>query len=152
MTISSAADMNTNFILSIFTSLLLNILACIHIYWAFGGLWPGTNQQDLINKVFGRGNQFPSPFSCLVVAVGLVLFSSLPVLWLVRINLDLSPQITNLIRYSMIFVAIVFLVRGIIGYLPWVTKHWEPIFVRYTKRLYNPISLLIGFSFLLMSI
>jgi len=109
--------MNLSLIIPISTSFLLIILAFIHMYWAFGGLWPGKNQQDLVNKVFGRGTHFPSPFSCLVVAVGLVLFSSLPVLWLVRINLDLSPQITNLIRYSMIFVAIVFLVRGIIGYL-----------------------------------
>ncbi|GBF43044.1 hypothetical protein LPTSP2_23400 [Leptospira ellinghausenii] len=140
------------YILNISTSILVFLLASIHIYWAFGGLWPGKNQQDLINKVFGRGNKFPSPFSCFVVAIGLVLFSSLPVFWLVRNDLGISPQYAKMIRYSMIFVAIVFLLRGIIGYLPWVTKHWEPIFVRYTIRMYNPLSLLIGFSFLLMSI
>ncbi|MCW7505325.1 DUF3995 domain-containing protein [Leptospira paudalimensis] len=144
--------MNLNLIIPISTSFLLIILAFIHMYWAFGGLWPGKNQQDLVNKVFGRGTHFPSPFSCFVVAIGLVLFSSLPVIWLVRNDLEFSPEITNLIRYGMIFVAIVFLLRGILGYLPWVTKHWEPIFVRYTKRIYNPLSLLIGFSFLMMSI
>ncbi|MCW7473897.1 hypothetical protein CH354_03210 [Leptospira levettii] len=144
--------MNLNLMIVISTSLLLILLASIHIYWAFGGLWPGKNKQDLNNKVFGRGNYFPSPFSCFVVAIGLFLFSCLPILWLVRSNFGLNPQSINMIRYGKIFVAIVFLLRGLLGYLPWVTKYWVPIFVFYTKRIYNPISLLIGISFLIMSV
>lgn len=137
----------TYFSLSITTSLLLFSLSLIHIYWGLGGLWPGKNKQELIDLVFGKGNQFPSAFSCFFVAVFLILFSILPIVWIYRVPFLIHPQMTNGIRYIMYFVAIVFTLRGVIGYLPFVTKHWKPIFVYYTKRIYNPLCLFLGLVF-----
>ncbi|MGV3665543.1 MAG: DUF3995 domain-containing protein [Leptospira bouyouniensis] len=134
--------------ITIITTLILFSLALVHIYWGFGGLWPGNTKQELIDKVFGKGNQFPSPFSCFFVALGLFLFSMLPILWMFRFSLSLDQQIIIGIQYLMIFVAIIFFMRGILGYLPFITKHWKPIFVYLTKRIYNPLCLFLGTLFL----
>ncbi|XDD46886.1 DUF3995 domain-containing protein [Leptospira sp. WS39.C2] len=139
-------------ILLIFTSLLLFILSLIHIYWAFGGLWPGDSKQDLIDKVFGKGNQFPSPISCIFVASSLLIFSLLPILWMNQKSEWINPQILIWVRICMAFVSFIFFIRGVLGYLPFLTKHWKPIFVHYTKRIYNPLCLFLGFAFLMMII
>ncbi|TGL01186.1 DUF3995 domain-containing protein [Leptospira bouyouniensis] len=73
--------------ITIITTSILFSLALVHIYWGFGGLWPGNTKQELIDKVFGKGNQFPSPFICFFVALGLFLFSMLPILWMFRFSL-----------------------------------------------------------------
>ncbi|WP_244932531.1 DUF3995 domain-containing protein [Leptospira yanagawae] len=137
-------------ILALLTTALLFALSLIHIYWGFGGLWPGKTKQDLIDKVFGKGTQFPSPFSCFFVATGLFLFSLLPWIWMFRFELKLTQQTLNLLPYLFYIVSGIFLLRGILGYFPFLTKHWKPIFVQYTKRIYNPLCIVLGLAFLLI--
>lgn len=137
-----------NLTLTTTTTLLLIFLAVIHIYWGFGGLWPGKTKQELIDLVFGKGNQFPSAFSCFFVAVGLILFSLIPGLWLFRNSLELDHRINHLFSYLFYLVSGIFLLRGILGYLPFLTKQWEPKFVYYTKRIYNPLCIFLGLAFL----
>lgn len=133
--------------ITIITTLILFSLALVHIYWGFGGLWPGNTKQELIDMVFGKGNQFPSPFSCFFVAVGLFIFSILPILWMYRFSLSLDNQMTIMLRYLMFSVAFIFLMRGSLGYLPIITKQWKPIFVYHTMRIYNPLCLYLGMAF-----
>ncbi|WP_018688286.1 DUF3995 domain-containing protein [Ahrensia kielensis] len=40
-------------ILALFIFVVLAITALIHIYWALGGLWPGTNEKTLPQTVIG---------------------------------------------------------------------------------------------------
>lgn len=134
----------------LFLSILLLFLSVLHIYWALGGLWPGKTKQDLIDKVFGRGERFPSMFACLVVALGLFLAAVAPLLWRNREALLFNHMMNVVLEAFCFFLAFVFLIRGIFGYLPYVTKYWNPTFVYYTKRIYNPISILIGCGFLFL--
>lgn len=136
--------------LAIVTSILLVTISMLHIYWGFGGLWPGKDKQELIDLVFGKGTQFPSAFSCFFVATGLILFSALPWIWLYRFSLDLDNQTLILLPYLLYFVSGIFFLRGILGYLPFITKHWKPIFVKNTKRIFNPLCIFLGITFLAM--
>lgn len=139
-------------IAAMFTTTLLIFLSLVHIYWGLGGLWPGKTKQDLIDRVFGKGTQFPSTFSCFFVATGLFLFSALPWIWMLRFSLELDHQTANLLSYLLYFVSGIFLLRGVLGYLPILTKQWKPIFVYYTKRIYNPLCIFLGITFLVMMI
>ncbi|TGM02526.1 DUF3995 domain-containing protein [Leptospira jelokensis] len=136
--------------IAVVTTTVLFFLSLIHIYWGFGGLWPGTTKQDLIDKVFGKGNQFPSPFSCFFVATGLFVFSILPWVWIYRFELNWNLQTWNLLSYLMYFVSGIFFLRGCFGYFPFLTRHWKPIFVYYTKRIYNPLCIFLGLAFSLI--
>ncbi|PJZ46748.1 DUF3995 domain-containing protein [Leptospira brenneri] len=137
-------------LIAITSTFLLFSLAVIHVYWGFGGLWPGKTKQELIDLVFGKGNRFPSRFMCLFVAIFLIFFSLLPILWSLRFYLDLEHQIVIAVRYTIGFVSFVFFLRGVLGYFPPITRQWKPIFIHYTKRIYNPLCLLIGSAFLIL--
>ncbi|MCW7469576.1 DUF3995 domain-containing protein [Leptospira kanakyensis] len=135
-------------LIAITLNILLLFLAAIHIYWGFGGLWPGKTKQELIDLVFGKGNQFPTPFMCLFVAIFLALFSFLPIVWTFRIDLGFNDDLIFGLKLIMGIVSAIFFLRGSFGYAPFVTKHWKPIFVYYTMRVYNPLCLFIGLGFL----
>lgn len=44
-------------------------LGWLHAYWAFGGMWPGTDPESLGDLVLGGpvGTRVPGPAACLVV-------------------------------------------------------------------------------------
>ncbi|MCW7491948.1 DUF3995 domain-containing protein [Leptospira sp. 2 VSF19] len=129
-----------------FTSaLLLLSISAIHIYWAIGGLWPGKTKQELIDLVFGKGNQFPSPLTCLFVAIFLFLFSILPIAWILKNNLALDSKMIFGLRILITMISVIFFLRGVLAYFPIITKQWKPIFVYYTKRIYNPLCITISF-------
>ena len=137
-------------LLNIFISNVLLYLSVLHVYWAFGGLWPGKNKQELIDMVFGQGDRFPSRFACLFVATGLLLFAVLPFFWTFRKLLLLGEFEIQFIFWILIFSTIIFITRGILGYIPQITKMWKPIFVYHTKLIYNPLCLFIGSGILVM--
>ncbi|TGL55862.1 DUF3995 domain-containing protein [Leptospira ognonensis] len=131
-------------------SFLLSLLSVLHIYWAIGGLWPGKTKQDLIDKVFGRGETFPSMFACLVVAFGLFLAALTPILWLNKEAFHFNHLMNLFLNVFCYVLAFIFILRGVLGYLPFITKFWNPVFVSYTKRIYNPLCILIGCGFLVL--
>lgn len=64
-----------HFSLTYFSVAILIFLAGINIFWGHGGLWPGKNDQDLVDKIFGEGNEFPSIAVCYFVAIGLLILN-----------------------------------------------------------------------------
>ncbi|MCG6151393.1 DUF3995 domain-containing protein [Leptospira bandrabouensis] len=141
--------MLNNHHLAFTSSFLLLSIAAIHVYWGFGGLWPGKTKQELIDLVFGKGNKFPSPFICLLVAVFLFFFSILPIVWILKEELSLDDKKIFALRILLTMVSMIFFLRGIFGYFSFITKQWKPIFIYYTKRIYNPLCLIIGLFLLL---
>ncbi|TGM72891.1 DUF3995 domain-containing protein [Leptospira mtsangambouensis] len=135
-------------LITITSSLLLLAISAIHVYWGFGGLWPGKTKQELIDLVFGKGDQFPSRFMCLFVACCLVLFAMLPIVWIWRTDLKLIGDVENGLKLFIATASLIFILRGTLAYFPLITKQWKPIFVYYTKRIYNPLCLIIGFLLL----
>jgi len=130
-----------------FTALILIFIALLHVYWGLGGLWPGKDKQNLIDKVFGRGNQFPSPFSCYLVAVALLISTASLLL-----GANLIPPFNLEIPVIWInrFVAFVFFARGTGGYLPFMAKRSHPLFLYYTRRVYNPLCLFLAYVFAML--
>ncbi|MBA2404576.1 MAG: DUF3995 domain-containing protein [Bdellovibrionales bacterium] len=124
----------------------LIFLATIHIYWAHGGLWPGENYQDLVDKVFGRGSKFPSPISCYLASLALLLTSLVPLA-----VAGYGPQIINALPLGplMIFLGSIFGIRATLGYLPVIEKRWNPKFIKLNRKIYNPLCLVVMIFFLL---
>ncbi len=131
------------------TFLILNILSALHIYWGFGGIWPGNNKQDLVDKVFGRGDKMPKFFECIIVAFALTLTSLLPILKFFIQSKFISIFALNMIT---IFIMFVFMSRGILGYLPIIERQMNPKFVRLNRILYSPLCLYISFCLFIVAL
>ncbi|HHB83063.1 MAG TPA: DUF3995 domain-containing protein [Devosia sp.] len=104
-------------IIAIFIAAILFITALIHVGWGFGMLWPATDEQTLIKTVIGSPNitTMPSLGLTLFVAAGIA-GAGLCALWGARvINLPL-PEWMRLT--SLVVLAVIFTVRGIMTYLP----------------------------------
>lgn len=123
--------------MNVLVAISLLMIAILHIYWGHGGLWPGVDNQDLINKVYGQGRQFPSRIACYVVALGLFLGSAI---------LLMSSE-NKMLQILKTLYAIAFFARGILGYAPILNADFNPLFVRYNRRLYSPLCLVLGAGF-----
>jgi hypothetical protein len=131
--------------LYIFVIMLL--IAIIHVYWAFGGRWPGTNEKDLVEKVVGRGESFPSvPITCFVSLV----FVAMAVVPLVKAGLLDTAIPAHLVDKTTLFFAVIFFLRGMGGYLRIFEKTSADIFVYYNRRIYNPLCVSLGVAELIL--
>ena len=131
----------------------LTIIAAVHAYWAFGGLWPAKDVQGLINTVIGdpRMTEMPSRELTLVVAAlifaaGVVALSAgglwrLGWGWLARLGAGV--------------LALIFLARGAsgvtLGLGLWEAAISEP-FATLDFQFYSPLCLLIGFGFVVLTV
>ena len=132
-------------VFSIFISIVMFALGLIHIYWGHGGNWPGNNRQDLIDKVFGEGTQFPSTHACYAVAVVLILAGVVP---LCTEGVLFSAEF-NSISWLNYLVAAPFMIRGVVGYFPILEKRWTQVFVRNNRFIYNPLCIGLAISYIL---
>lgn len=73
----------------------------------------------------------------------------LPIAWILKEELSLDDKKIFALRILLTMVSMIFFLRGIFGYFSFITKQWKPIFVYYTKRIYNPLCLIIGLVLLL---
>ena len=129
--------------------LFMIILAGLHIYWGHGGLWPGKDKQDLIDKVYGEGSAFPSITACYAVAVLLLIAGLLPFF-----SLKLLPSygLWQYFSYGNYIVAFVFLVRGIAGLFLFNEKSKTKIFVYYNRIIYSPLTIVLGLVYLYFAV
>jgi len=116
--------------------IVMSLIAKIHMYWMQGGLWPGSNAQDLIDKVIGQGNKFPSTLSCLFVTIVFIVMALFPLLVYLKVDIGLSPEA---IKYMYLFFAIIFLVRASSMLLKFLEKKATSIFVNYNRKYYSPL-------------
>ncbi|MCV0395119.1 MAG: DUF3995 domain-containing protein [Rhizobiaceae bacterium] len=131
---------------------VLAALASIHLYWAAGGVWPGTDQKSCARAVAGfRGiDRMPPPSAA--VAVAFVLFVA------AGLALALSGGPGSALPASLLLLlgvgaAIVFLGRGIAGFTPaWRRLTPEMPFARNDVRWFSPLCLGIGAGFALLTI
>jgi len=122
-------------------------IAAMHFYWAFGGFWPGKDEVSLVRTVFGgnRISKMPPMALTLVVAVAIFAASLWPLMWRSIVPYTL-PQ--GLVWIGMVVLAMVFLGRGIVGYLPIFTnKLSEQPFARLNKLYFSPLCLIVGAGF-----
>ncbi|MCL1593292.1 MAG: DUF3995 domain-containing protein [Actinomycetia bacterium] len=118
--------------------------AALHVYWAAGGTWPGSDRSDLARKVVGSVDDFPSTSATLAVAA-LLLAAAVVVggaagLWSL-------PVPEGLVSGAVWVVVVVMLLRGIVGLglsgLRQARGKGTPFSVR-DVLIYSPLTLLLG--------
>lgn len=125
---------------------VLFLLAAVHLYWGFGGRWPGHDEASMVEHVVGRtrGMKAPSLAASVAVALalavggGLVLASGLP-------SSPLAPWL-KIGRWGLF---VVFAGRGLATYVPPVFRYAEGTpFWRLNRRAYGPLCLAIALGIL----
>jgi hypothetical protein len=114
-----------------------------HVYWAFGGMWPGKTRVDLANIVIGH-QEMPGFLPTMAVAIimfGLAGFALLPV-W-GGSGIPAWPAVEWLTRG----IAAVFLLRALATVvMPWFIGAAEP-FRSLDRWVYAPLCVLLGAGF-----
>lgn len=127
------------FLTSILCTILIAI-AVLHLFWAFGGKWGAADAvpSKATEKLFE-----PSPFSCVLVALGMIVMTVLVLQYVKLIHL---PQIEVISNYGIWFVAFVFLIRAIgdFKYVGFFKKIKTTVFAKNDTKYYSPLCLLIG--------
>lgn len=131
---------------------LLALLAGLHVYWGFGGVWPGTDHKSCARAVAGfRGiDRMPPPAAAFAVAAALLAAALVaPAL----AGVIILPLPFGLVLLAGVAAAAVFLGRGIAGFTPaWRKLTPEMPFARNDRRWFSPLSLLIGAGFATLSL
>jgi hypothetical protein len=121
---------------------VLFLLAAVHLYWGFGGRWPGHDEASMVEHVVGRtrGMKAPGLVASAAVALalaiggGLVLVSALP-------PTPLEPWL-QVARWGFF---VVFVGRGLATYVLPVFRYAEGTpFWRLNRRAYGPLCLAIA--------
>lgn len=127
----------------------LTLIAALHVYWAFGGLWPASTERELIDTVVGAAHMtsMPSTASTLVVAV-LIMLAALTALAAGGVIRIIPAWLTRLFAMG---IGSVFLARGVAGYFFEVVA-WTPVepFATLNALFYSPLCLLLGALFFLL--
>jgi len=136
--------------LAIAIFIVLSAVSLLHLYWAFGGLWPGKDQKSLVDTVIGGTDMKKMPPAIVTIAVAIAIFAAAlwPLMWRGIIDHPL-PQMLVLLGISVLIG--VFIGRGIVGYLPVFKKSnsAEP-FARLNARYFSPLCLLLGLGFTIL--
>ncbi len=129
-------------IFTFYIFIAMSLITKIHIYWLKGGLWPGINKQDLINKVIGKGDM-PGFGAYVVVIFGFILMAVVPLLLYFQIDL----KIGDLPKYSLAFFALIFFIRALALFLPNIEKGVAKEFLELNKKIYAPLCFSLGVAF-----
>ena len=124
----------------------LAAIAALHVYWAFGGLWPGANVESLVRTVVGVRDMRSMPSRPLTLAVAVALGAAgLPPL----VKASLLPLFlpAGLVQACLLLVGAVFALRGIAPYLPFGTPHRVEPFATLDRRLYGPLCLVTALAY-----
>lgn len=123
---------------AIIAALVITSLSGLHVYWALGGRWPGTDDADLAARVVGT-TSFPPPLACVAVAAALLTGAALVLLAEHGIG---GP----IVRAGAWAVSAVFVARGVVGLFdgrirPAIREH---PYHRPNLVLYSPLCLAIA--------
>ncbi len=123
---------------------LLAAISLLHVAWALGLRWPGTDEASLALRVIGRtpGGRMPSRSLTIAVAAAIMTGAALVV---VVSAADLSGAAALPARVGYIGLTAVFAARGLAGYIPAVWRRSERTpFHRLNRLFYSPLCLLIA--------
>ncbi|MET8152945.1 molybdopterin-dependent oxidoreductase [Actinoplanes sp. NPDC049668] len=93
-------------------ALLLLVTAVVHLYWAGGGRWPGTDDASLAQRVVGDTTRFPSPAVTAVVACVL---AAAAVLLLTRGGVLRLPLPRRAVAIGVGAIVVAVTARGLLG-------------------------------------
>lgn len=134
--------------LAIAILIVLSVTAALHVYWAAGGLWPADNEAALARTVIGANgiDRMPAPWLTGLVAIGIAAGALWPVLWLGWVR---APLPGWLLTTGMIVLTLIFIGRGIAGFVPAVrAANSEQPFATLDARYFSPLIVAIGLALL----
>ena len=121
--------------------IVMSLIALIHLYWLKGGLWPGKDYQDLVNKVLGKGNKLPNSFLFIFVIVVFCLMAILPLLIFMNIT------IVSFEKEILLFFSAVFFIRSLYMFLPFIAKQINKVFLDLNRNIYAPLCFTLATSY-----
>ena len=137
-------------VLSFFVSIMLLLIALLHLIWGLRIWWPMKNEQSLVRAVAGfrDASQMPPPAACIFVALALLVATSFA-LELGGFEIIGSRAITVV---GSIGLSAFFLGRGFLGF----TKYWaqltpEEPFRLWDSKYYSPLCIALGSSFAILT-
>lgn len=128
----------------------LGMIALVHAFWAFGGIWPARSAEQLARTVVGtRGiTTMPSTAACAAAAGAIGVAALWPLLLVGRLSAPWPPALTTLIGAGL---AAVFLGRGVAAYLPaWRAHFPETPFATLDRALYAPFCIAVAMGYLVL--
>ena len=131
-------------------SAILLVVAFMHAAWGFGVVWPANSQAELSATVVGtpEAQQMPANVVTMGVAALIALAGLWPLFWRALLWYPQSvPQ--TLIWFGMWALSVIFLGRGVLGYLPTSSQTTQP-FYRLNRLFYSPLCLVLGLGFLVL--
>jgi hypothetical protein len=138
--------------LALVLAVALVAIATLHVYWGIGGIWPGTDGASCARAVVGfKGiHEMPSPAASFAVAA-MIITAALVALALSGVIA--SPFDRLPLAGAALFIALVFLGRGVAGFTPaWRRLACEMPFARLDVRYYSPLCLVLGAGFAVLAI
>ena len=139
-------------ILAPVVALVLVALGILHLLWAMGSTFPAANGQELARMVVGRRGitRMPPAGASLFVAICLFLAAILALTLGRVVPWNVPPLVLAPVG---LMAAAVFAGRGIVGILPAFERAApEQPFLKLNRRIYSPLSFLIGVGFLLLTL
>jgi hypothetical protein len=133
-------------------SLILFIIACLHLYWGLGGLWPGQDSDSLVGMVIGlpSGSAMPPLWACVAVA-SCLLVSAASCLVVALNGARLLPSLISWIPAAgLTFSTFVFISRGLMAYT-WVFDNTKnTAFYELNRLYYSPLCFSLGIGLALV--
>lgn len=129
---------------ALFIALVLGLTSVLHFYWAAGGMWPARDEQSLARTVIGGNGIAGMPDRRLTIAVAscIGLAAIWPMLWLGWVA---TPAPDWLLTAGMAVLCVVFIARGIAGFIPAVKKmNSEEPFATLNASYFSPLIVLLG--------
>jgi hypothetical protein len=130
--------------LALLIAAVLTLIAALHAYWGTGGVWPGMDPKSCARAVggFAGTETMPSAGPCFAVAAAI---ATAALLALAAAGVFASPFDRMQLAGAVLFVALVFVGRGIAGFTPaWRRLTPEMPFARLDVRYYSPLCLALG--------
>jgi hypothetical protein len=121
-------------------SIILAVLAVIHVYWAAGGT---LGKSAAIPTRDGKPIFAPTPFTTNLVAIGLFTMAALNA---VKIGWIVAPGISRFMRAGLWLTAAIFLLRAIgdFRYVGFLKRHRDGRFAKLDTLLYSPLCFLLA--------
>jgi hypothetical protein len=139
-------------VLALALAVVLVAIATLHVYWGIGGIWPGTDARSCARAVVGfRGIEAMPSLGASFAVAAMIIASALVALALGGVFA--APFDRLPLAGAAMFVALVFLGRGIAGFTPaWRRLACEMPFASLDMRYYSPLCLALGAGFAVLAL
>lgn len=135
--------------LALILAAALFALAGIHLYWGFGGRWPGHDETSMVEHVVGRTRGMRAPGFLASAAVALALAAGGVLVLAALTSTAWDPWLKSA-RWGLFAV---FAGRGLAAYVPPVFRYAEGTpFATLNRRAYGPLCLAIALGILVLQL